>query len=126
MGRDILSSDAPGFYGCILAIAAGFGMAGLGVYLIASGASAMPLNVALLLLGSTNAALGYLALRRNRVAWSFALSLNGTLAVVFLFGAPKIRDAASLALGLAVMPAFVYALTTTLLALSGADYEGER
>lgn len=126
MSRDTLSSDAPGRYGCILAIAVGFGMIGLGVYLLGVGASAMPLKVALLLMGAANAILGFLALRRNRVAWSFALSLNGTLAVVFLFGAPKIRDAASIGLGLAVSPAFVFGLTTVLLGLSGRDYESKR
>ncbi len=86
----------------------------------------MPLKVALMLLGVSNVILGALALYRNRIAWSFALSLNGTLCVVFLFGAPKIRDAAAIGLGLAVAPAFIFGLTTTLLGLSGADYDSRK
>jgi hypothetical protein len=117
-----LETDA-GRYGCYLAIATGVGMFGLGIYLLVLGASAMPLKVTLLLLGTANAALGILALGLNRIAWSFALSLNATLGVVFLFGAPKIRDTADIMIGWAIAPAFVFGLVATLLGLSSREYE---
>lgn len=123
MAQTKLSTSSPGYIGCFMAIAVGCAMVLLGGYLLFKGASSMPLKIALVLLGATNALLGLLGLQANRVAWSFALSLNGTLGVVFLFGAPKVRDAADIHLAIAIAPAFLFGITTTLLALSGRDFE---
>lgn len=123
MSRKKLNSSEPAYFGCFLTIVIGVAMALLGAYLLVTGASAMPLKVALLLVGGAHALLGVLALQQNRVAWSFALSVNGTLAVVFLFGAPKVRDAAEINLGLAIAPAFIFGIATMLLALSGRAFE---
>ena len=101
----------------------------LGVALTLLGAAAalkddplpMPLVVALLLFGSLQAALGWLAFRRVRAAWAFATSLAGTTALAFLFSAPKIRDALDVELGVALLPSLVGAAACIMLAMAAPD-----
>ena len=101
----------------------------LGVALVLLGVGAatrdhplpMPLVIALFLFGSMLAALGWLSLRRVRVAWAFATSLSGTAAIAFLFGAPKIRNALEVELGIALLPALVAAAACIMLALAAPD-----
>ena len=118
----MLGADSAGRYGCFLVIAIGVAMFALGLGLFFRGSSSAPLRVALMLVGAAEIAVGYLALFRNRVGWSFALSINGTAAAIFLFGAPKVRDAADIDLGAALVPSFVLIVATTLLAASRDEY----
>ena len=62
------------------------------MYLFVNDSSAMPLRVALVILGVSNIMLGYKAIKGSRVAWAFLTATCGTLAAVCLFGAPTMRD----------------------------------
>lgn len=95
----------------------GSGLAMLGGY----GESPMPLAIALLIAGAIQGAVCTLTLRRNRAAWAFALSLNGTLGLVFLFGAPKVRDSLESSLVIGLLPCVAFAVITILLALNAEE-----
>ena len=120
---NMLPSASPGRYGSFLAIGLGIAMFALGIAMFFRDASTAPLRVALMIVGVAEVAVGYLSLYRNRVAWSFALSINGTAGVIFLFGAPKVRDAAGIGLGSALVPALILAVVTALLAASYDEFE---
>lgn len=100
---------------------------GVGLVLLGFGAAMRddplptPLVIALFLFGGMQAALGWLSLRRVRLAWAFATSLSGTAAIAFLFGAPKIRSALEVELGVALLPALVAAAASIMLALAAPD-----
>ena len=100
-----------------------------GVGLFATGMHAMtadtpiPLAVALLVVGFCNVLTSFSAMRRTRLAWAFSTSINGTLAAVFLFAAPKIRDMTELSLGVAAIPSAFLIVVTTLLAVSAPELE---
>ena len=90
-------------------------------------------KVAVTLCGVIEGVVCLFALQRSRAAWSFGLALNGTLTVVFLFGAPRMRDALDRAawvtdrigdvpLLLGFVPAVVFAATTALLALASDEF----
>lgn len=121
--REKLPGDSLGHYGSLLTMAIGAGLLVLGLGLLYSGGTTMPLRVALVIGGAAALVLGWYALHRSRVAWAFATAMHGTLFLVFLFGAPKIRDAADISIGLALVPTTLLALAVTLMALSGDDYE---
>jgi hypothetical protein len=111
------------------ALAGGLGMvagvAGFGYGLLAMfGGSPLPMAVALVLAGFVELVVSFFAVRRSRVAWSFALSLNGTAALVFLLGAPRVRDGFEVGWPLALGPAVLLIVVTAGFALSAADYEG--
>jgi hypothetical protein len=114
-----VSSGAVGSY---LGIAFGLTLLGLGL-LGALGAVDLPvpLIVSLFLTGPLQMALCWQALHRSRAAWSFAIALSGTAALVFLFSAPKIRDALGLPIGAAVLPSFVALVITWLLASAASE-----
>ena len=46
----------------------------------------------------------------------------GTAFAIFLFGAPKLRDSAEVSIAIALGPAVIFALITTLYALAADDY----
>jgi hypothetical protein len=100
---------------------------GAGLVLLGFGAAMrdhplpMPLIIALFLFGGLLGTLGWLSLRRVRAAWAFATSLSGTAAIAFLFGAPKIRNALKMELGIALLPALVAAAACVMLALAAPD-----
>ena len=93
-----------------------------GSMLFGDGTEPMPLQIAVLVTALLEATLCYLAYRRIRVAWSFAVSLNGTLAVVLFFGATNVRDGLGVSLTFGFMPSLAFALITVLLALGPEDY----
>lgn len=125
--RPPLAPSSIGWWGAALGIALGLGLLGLG--LLGLGASAgfreqplpLPLVIALCVAGAIQAALSWYTIRRVRVAWAFATAIGGTAAVVFLFSAPKIRDALEVSLGMALLPAAIGAAVATLLALAAAE-----
>ena len=79
------------------------------------------LIAALLITGVAAIAIGMFALRGARIAWAFALSLHGTLFLVFLLATPTIRDLGMPA-GIALLPAMVSGAITLLFAMSAQDY----
>ena len=81
----------------------------------------LPLLVALLLIGLVGALLAFFTARRSRPAWAFSLSLHGTLSVVALFAAPRLRDMSEGSLALALVPAFALASILILLILAGEE-----
>lgn len=121
--RRVLRAGAPGRIGAYLGGLAGVGLAVLGGYLIATGSDLPPaVLVALVLVGGIEVVCAVLAVRLSRVAWAFALSINGTAGVIFLFGAPKLRDAAEISIGAALAPALIFAIVTTFYAASSDEY----
>ncbi len=94
-----------------------------GVYLMFAGDKAWPFVAAMLLAGSVAALMAWYSLNKSRIAWSFALSLHGVGAVVFLFGAPKVRDGADLHMGIAMIPCLILSVTAILYALSSEQFE---
>lgn len=121
--REVLAASSPARFGAYLGALCGVALAGLGGYLLATG-SDLPgaLQVSLVLIGVIQVVCGWQAIKRSRAAWAFALSINGTAFIVFLFGAPKLRDAAEISIGLALLPAIIFAMVTTLYALDSDEF----
>lgn len=110
-------------FGCYLGLLIALAMLLHGLHMLATGSdNAMPFKVAILLGGAIQAVTCLYALRGNRPAWSFAVSLNGTLFVVFLFGAPKVRDGLDVSMALGLLPCAAFGVTTALLALGSNEY----
>jgi hypothetical protein len=120
--RKPLPPVSSGAFGSYLGIAFGLTLLGLGA-LGALGAVDLPnpLIVSLFIAGPLHMALCWQALHRSRAAWSFAIALSGTAALVFLFSAPKIRDALGLPIGAAILPSFVALVMTWLLASAASE-----
>lgn len=81
-----------------------------------------PYSTALCVIGLLEAGLSWLVLRVNRPAWSFLVSLNGTMFVVFLFAATKIRDQFEIALALALLPSLLFGAVCMLTAFAHDDF----
>ncbi|MGE0548715.1 MAG: hypothetical protein AB7O24_13560 [Kofleriaceae bacterium] len=102
----------------------GHGMTGVAgvLALVASIAGAVHgipklLAVALAVLGGLFLVLTWKSLReRNRAAWAFLVSLSLMTAVSGLFGAPKLRNAAEIPLGAALLVPVLMTFTTIALA----------
>lgn len=119
----LLSTAAPARFGCYLGLLSAAVLAGYGLYMLFSGADMpLPFPVSLLAGGVLQAILCIATVRRSRAAWAFALSLNGTLGVVFLFGAPKLRDAFDMSLIAGLVPAVAFGVITMLLATATDDF----
>jgi hypothetical protein len=117
------SARSPATWAALLGGLAGVGFAVVGVDLLATGSDLpLALSFGMILAGAIQVVCGLYSIRRVRAAWAFALSLNGTAFVVFLFGAPKIRDAPGVPIAAALAPCLIFALITTLYALSADDY----
>ncbi len=102
----------------------------LGVLLVFHGGQQMfsdapppvPYTVCVVLIGLAEALLPFLVLRGSRPAWSFLVSLNGTMAVVTLFGGPRIRDTFDVPFAVALIPCVVFGVVTTLAAMASDDF----
>jgi hypothetical protein len=120
--RKPLSPASSGAVGSYLGIAFGLTLLGLGGMAALGGVDLpVPLIVTLFLTGPLQMALCWQVLHRSRAAWSFAVALSGTAALVFLFSAPKIRDALGLPIGAAILPSFVALVVTWLLATAASQ-----
>jgi hypothetical protein len=120
--RSPLPASAPGRFGSYLMLVAGVVLAGFALrMLFGDSDKPVPFQLAVLLAGAVQGLLGVLTLRRSRAAWAFALSLNGTLAALFLFGAPQLRDAFDISMIVGMLPAVGFAVITTLLAMSSDE-----
>ncbi len=116
-----LSTTDITFFGAVLAGAVCLGLAILGLWLLFSSDTSRPLCVALIIAGFANTLLAFQTIRGSRIAWSFLLSSSITLAIIFLFGAPKLRDATGHALATSAVPFLVFLIASTLLAFRGSE-----
>lgn len=118
-----LKAGSPARWAAYISLVVGAGMVLLGAYMILGAThQPVPLAIALIILGCVEVVTAFYALRVVRVAWAYALAVNGVLSVVNLFGAPKVRDTAEVFIGAALTPAFIFAVITLLYALSSDDY----
>jgi hypothetical protein len=117
-----LAATSAGALGIYLGVPFGLGLLALGL-LDFLRADPLPwlLALAVCLAGALEVALCWMTRARSRAAWSFAVALNGTLTLGFLFGAPKIRDTLAWPIGLAILPALVALLVTCFLAAAASD-----
>lgn len=117
-----LPRSHPSFFAGLAGIVVGLGMLGFSVYLFLFASTPAPLNLALGIVGLVNAATSLFTLQAVRVAWAFALSINGTAAVVFLFSAPRLRDAAGIPIIAALIPCLIFAAIVLMHALEPDEF----
>jgi hypothetical protein len=120
--RAPISSGSPAFIASILGLIVGALMICSGVYLMVAKGTPMALDIAVSVVGLMEAAACYYTIRRYRVAWSFAISINATAAVVFLFSSARIRDAAGVHIVLALVPCLIFGLIVVLQAMHSEEF----
>ncbi|HTJ45528.1 MAG TPA: hypothetical protein VL463_25665 [Kofleriaceae bacterium] len=105
------------------------GTAVLGVLLVVTGCASVTidlpvvLTVALLAFGISAITLAYFSWNGSRMAWSFAMVLDGVLAMFNLFGSTKIARLAGIPLGGAMLPFVLAVVSCIMLALVSKDYD---
>jgi hypothetical protein len=120
--RSVLPSKSPARLGSLLAMLAGVLLGYFALDMLITGSDMpVPFQLAVLFAGVLQLLLSWQTLRRSRAAWAFALSLNGTLAAIFLFGAPQLRDAFDISMIVGMLPAVGSGVITTLLAMGSED-----
>jgi hypothetical protein len=120
---DWLESRSPAFIAAAIGMLAGLCLFGYGLFgLFAQPDFSAPLGFALLIGGTLDWLFCFLAVRRVRVGWAFALSFNGVAFAVFFFGAPKVRDGLDTNLAIGLLPAVAFMTITILFALSAREY----
>ena len=88
-------------------------------------AMAPTLGVTMLLIGGTLAALTLLSFQSySRIAWSFLNSIMVVMALVTLFGSPKVRNILHIPLGAAMGIPIVLVLGVIALSMVAQDYRG--
>lgn len=117
-----LTPASPVFWGSAGSIVVSVLLLCLGAYLSSGGETPIALNVALIVLALVEGATGYFTLKGKRVAWAFALSINGTCSVVLLFAAPRIRDAAEVSIFAALVPCLIFGALVFLQALQPEEF----
>jgi hypothetical protein len=80
------------------------------------------LPAALLVLGVLYPVLVWRSLEHSRGAWAFLISMCGVLAIVLLFGAPKVRGVLDIGLWTALIMPGLLAVATVGLAMLRVDY----
>lgn len=118
MSRVSLSS--PAGVAAIMGALIGAALMAIGVWTGVARLAPLALGVVLVIAGVAEIAIAWFAGHRARLAWSFALSLNGTASVVFLFAIPKLGDTIGSRL-LSAAVAAVFAAVTLLWSLSHAE-----
>lgn len=121
-GSKLLSPASPSFVAAVIGGLTGLALLGFSIHLFANTGTSQPLNMAIVVLGITQLACAYYTLRTVRVAWAFALSINGTAAVVLLFSAPRIRDAADVSILVALLPCVLASVIVILHSLKPEDF----
>ena len=117
-----LSSSSPAFFASILGILVGCFMMLFGGYLLIQGGNPLPLGIGVLCVGAMECGASFYTLQRVRVAWAFAISINATAAIVFLFTSARLRDATELHLVVALIPALTFGLIVLLHALHSEEF----
>lgn len=121
-GSNFLRIDSPSFAAAVVGALVGLGLVAFSVHLFANTSASHPLSTSIGILGVTELATSYFIVRLKRVAWAFALSINGTAAVVLLFSAPRIRDAMEVSIALALVPCAVASVIVILHSLTTEDF----
>jgi hypothetical protein len=114
------ASDTPRQLGLALSALLGIAMTVIGV--ISLGKAQALLTIVHFSVGPLALWLTWKAYRRSRAAWSFLVSLQGVLAVYYLFGAPTFTKLLGVGIGVAMLPAAVYAIAATSLILARRDF----
>ncbi len=117
-----LSASSPSFTAALLGALIGLGLLVFSTHLFLNAHTSYPLNLAIAALGLGELACSYFVVRAVRVAWAFALSINGTAAVVLLFSAPRIRDAAEVSIALALLPSLLAFVIVILHSLKPEEF----
>lgn len=120
--RQNISSSSPAFIASVLGLIIGAFMLCSGAYLLVAGDMPITLGIAVVCVGIMEGAASYYTIRRFRVAWAFALSINGTAFVVFLFSSARIRDAVGTNILLALVPCLIFGLVVLLHALHSEEF----
>ena len=81
------------------------------------------LTVALVVFGAASLVLAWTSWRGSRIGWAFAVSLDGVLALIELFGSAKIGTLVGVPLAAAALPCVLAAISCLSLAMLHADYE---
>ncbi|RMH36834.1 MAG: hypothetical protein D6689_21740 [Deltaproteobacteria bacterium] len=111
--------------GAAVGFAMGAALVAYAIDLFASGTAPIVFRVAVAATAVTQLGLAWASLRGRRAGWAFFVSLQGTLAVVTLFGAPKLRDAFDVPLAVALVPAALFGVGCALAALGQAGLSQE-
>ena len=117
-------------YAAIAGFVLGLATVCFGLFLMAKGGTPAAMHIALVVVGLIEGATSFYTLRGLRVAWAFALSINGTVALTMLMSAPRIRDAiqeplevsVGTALVLALIPCILFSIVLVLLSLSQDEF----
>lgn len=120
--RENISTTSPAFFASILGLIVGALMVAGGAYLLLKGNTPTTLGIAVICVGMMEAAASYYTVRCFRVAWAFAMSINGTAFVVFLFSSARIRDAVGTNIILALVPCLVFGFIVLLHALHSEEF----
>jgi len=80
------------------------------------------LGMALMVIGLVMPVLVWFSLQRSRAAWAFLVALCYVLAIVLLFGAPKVRAQIDIGLWTAMIIPGLFAVAAVGLSLIRADY----
>jgi hypothetical protein len=80
------------------------------------------LGVTLLIMGATLPVLALFSYQYSRIAWSFLSSIMIVMAIVTLFGSPKVRNMLHIPLGAAMVIPFVLLCGIIALMLVANDY----
>ena len=117
--KQIVSSRALGVLVAVALVGAAITLFGL--HLVFRSEMPLPLGIAVVSLGAMELFCAHFARQRLRTAWAFLCSMNGTCVLITLFGAPKIRDSAEIAMGPALVPCFVFSVVVALLVVFADD-----
>lgn len=124
---DWIESKSPAFIAAGLGMLAGVCLFGYGVWsMFQPEPPPAPFSVSMALAGAVEWLVCFMAVRRSRAAWSFALALNGTGCAVFLFGAPKVRDGLETSLAIGLAPAVIFLVITILFGMASNEYGSDR
>ncbi len=118
----VLTPSSPAFWGSAAGLVIGAGLLVYALYLFGGDSTPKTLNIALIVVALAEASTAFFTLKGSRVAWAFALSVNGTCSVVLLFSAPRIRDAADISIALALLPCLVLGVLVLLHSLKPEDF----
>lgn len=117
----LVASTARRAVGHVLAAVLGVGNLVLGV-LAFTHAQPGALTATLLVTGILVPALAHFSFRRSRAAWAFLVALCGVLAVVGLFGAPKVSRVLEVSLWTTMIFPGLYVVACATLTLLRDDY----
>ena len=120
----MLPANHPSFWAGWIGVVLGMSMMAFGGYLFLNSSQVATLNIAIIVVGLIQVASSFFSLRMVRVAWAFALSINGTAAIVTLFAAPRIRDAAEVSILVALLPCLLFAAIVLLHSFEPKEFSG--